>query len=411
MPLCVLLTLVRRLQDVWSYITGRPSRDREKLGPDPCVVIVKLSEMGSTVLAVPALQRLCRLHPGAKLYYVCFDENRAVLDILPGIRWEAVHTIRTGSLLAVLRDSWRVMLQLRKLKPDVAIDLEVFSRASAALIFASGATWRVGFHRFRAEGMNCGDLFTHRLSYNSHLHTTGAFLAMVEALAADAGDLPLLKQIVRTPEALAPFEPAESQRQSVLAKLRQRGCPVGESPPIVLLNANTSDLLPLRKWPTERFEELARRCLMLDEHIWVVLTGAAKEASAIEALRTRIGQARVISMAGQTTLSELLALYHLGRVLVTNDSGPVHFAALTPISVVALFGPETPNLYGPLGKRHTSITARLACSPCIHVYNARATACKNNLCMQAITVDEVFSAVRESLEAQGLGADAVADMR
>jgi len=373
----------------------------DPLPPEPCVVIVKLSEMGSTVIAAPALQRLLARHPGARLHYVCFEENRAVLDILPGIRWEAVHTIRTTSALTVVGDAWRVTRALRKLKPDVAIDFEVFSRASAALIFASGADRRVGFHRFRAEGMNCGDLFTHRLTYNSQLHTAGAFLALVEAIDADPADLPLLKLPIGVPEELPRFEPSQVERASVLASLREAGYQAGDSGMIVILNANTSDLLPLRKWPTDRFEELARRCLQLDERIWIVFTGSPAEAPVIEELVARIRDPRVINMAGRTTLRELLALYHLARVLVTNDSGPVHFGSLTPLRVIALFGPETPNLYRPLGERHTAISARLACSPCIQVFNARDTVCRDNRCMQAITVQEVFSALQQNLAAQG----------
>ncbi len=84
-------------------------------------------------------------------------------------------------------------------------------------------------------------------------------------------------------------------------------------------------------------------------------------------------------------------LYTLAEVLVTNDSGPAHFAALTPIDVVALFGPETPLLFAAPGPRSHPLWAGLACSPCVNAYNNRRTACRDNQCMKAHTVDAVFA--------------------
>lgn len=407
MPVCLLLTLVRRIGDRWRFVRGQPRRELAPLPASPCVVIVKLSEMGSTVLALDALKRLGQRYPGAKLHYACFEENRAVLDILPGIFWAGVHTIRTRSLFTVLCDGWRVARLLRKLRPDAAIDLEVFSRASSALVFASGAARRVGFHRFQAEGMNCGNLYTHRLSFNNHLHTAGAFLALVEALAADPDDLPMLKRPIEIPAELPKFQNSPAEHDRVRSALTEQGLPADGSAELIILNPNTSDLLPLRKWPTENFVKLARHCLNMDPRIWIVLTGTAQEATAIKAIASRIDRPRVISMAGRTTLRELLTLYQMARVLVTNDSGPVHFASLTSVRVIALFGPETPALYGPRAQRHTAITAGLACSPCIHPFNARRTVCTNNRCMQAITVEQVLTAVRTSFADQNATLQAI----
>jgi ADP-heptose:LPS heptosyltransferase len=105
-------------------------------------------------------------------------------------------------------------------------------------------------------------------------------------------------------------------------------------------------------------------------------------------------------MAGQTSMPELLTLYHAADVLVTNDSGPGHFSSLTPVHAIVLFGPETPRLFGPLSPTHTVIWKELACSPCVSVFNHRLSPCRNNVCMQAIGVDEVFDAVAAALSAR-----------
>jgi len=75
--------------------------------------------------------------------------------------------------------------------------------------------------------------------------------------------------------------------------------------------------------------------------------------------------------------------------MVTNDSGPGHFSSVTALHTVVLFGPETPALYGSLGKS-IPITANLACSPCVSAANHRKTPCQDNVCMKSISVTEVI---------------------
>jgi ADP-heptose:LPS heptosyltransferase len=161
-------------------------------------------------------------------------------------------------------------------------------------------------------------------------------------------------------------------------------------PQILLLNPNASDLLPLRKWPADRYVSLARRLLDAFPEIYIGLTGAPDEAGPIEAMVHEIGSPRCFSLAGKTTLRQLLVLYTLSELLITNDSGPAHFAAMTQVHTLTLFGPETPALFGARTPRAITIWQGLACSPCVNAYNNRQSSCTNNVCMQKITVDRVF---------------------
>jgi ADP-heptose:LPS heptosyltransferase len=104
-------------------------------------------------------------------------------------------------------------------------------------------------------------------------------------------------------------------------------------------------------------------------------------------------------VAGCTTLEELIALYWMADVLVTNDSGPGHFASITDVKTVVMFGPETPLLYGPLGGNATVIWKRLACSPCVSAFNHRNTPCTDNVCMKMITMHEVLGQIERILGA------------
>ena len=141
-------------------------------------------------------------------------------------------------------------------------------------------------------------------------------------------------------------------------------------------------------------------------NVQIAFTGAKNEAAKAQDLVKRVGASRCFSLAGETTLRQLLVLYSLADVLVTNDSGPAHFAALTPIHTVTLFGPETPLLFAALTPRNLPLWAGIACSPCVSALNNRQSACRDNVCMQRITPDQVFQAVCKSYLARESGKQA-----
>jgi len=179
---------------------------------------------------------------------------------------------------------------------------------------------------------------------------------------------------------------------------------------LVLLNANASDLVALRRWPEERYVELATRLLDTDPALCVAFTGSGDEAAHAEELAAAVKSDRCVSLGGRTTMRDLLVLYSLAEVVVTNDSGPAHYAALSPIDVVTLFGPETPRMYGSLSPRSHVEWAALPCSPCVNAFNDRTSPCKDNVCMQRITTDQVFRTVVGVLQARAGGRETVREI-
>jgi ADP-heptose:LPS heptosyltransferase len=381
-PLCASLTLVRRLTGD-RFVPERVEVPRK-------VLFVKLAEQGSTVLAYPAISRAIQLVGRENVFFLVFEENRFILDAMQLIPPENVITIRHKHPLELAWEALRALLRVRRKRLDSAVDLEFFARGSAVLTFLSGARQRVGFHTFFGDGPYRGDLMTHRLSYNPYLHTSQIFLLMVTALEQPVPRSGKLSVPVPQIEKWVPdFEPTAGEQDQVRSLLRHETGNNGE-PQIVLLNPNASDLLPLRKWPADRYVSLARRLLDAFPDIYIGLTGAPDEAGPIEAMVQEIGSPRCFSLAGKTTLRQLLVLYTLSELLITNDSGPAHFAAMTQVHTLTLFGPETPALFGARTPRAITIWQGLACSPCVNAYNNRQSSCTNNVCMQKITVDRVF---------------------
>ncbi|HSU68865.1 MAG TPA: glycosyltransferase family 9 protein [Tepidisphaeraceae bacterium] len=388
-PVCLLLTMLRRIANLFSPPPAAPRKPNK-------ILLVKMIEQGATVLAYRAIRRAVEMVGRENVYFWVFEENRFILDLLELVPRENVLTIRTKGKVRLFADLLRTTWQARKLGIDATVDMEFFSRASAILAFLTGAKTRVGLHRFTSDGPYRGDLLTHRVQYNPYQHTAAAYYLLVEALLADPRERPLMKVPNPQVDFNAPrFTPSQAETETVRATIdRVAGRPVDR--PIVLLNPNASDLLPLRRWPTERFIELGKRILDEYPHVTIAITGAPSEREAAEQIARQIS-AHAISLAGHTTLRELIVVYTLADVLVTNDSGPGHFSSLTDITSVVLFGPETPAVFGPLAPNANVLRADIACSPCVNPFNHRFSPCNNPICMGMITVDEVFDIVSARL--------------
>ena len=382
-PLCAILTLLRKI-----FESAGPQGPRQVQR----ILFVKFAEQGSTVLAYPAIRRAIEMVGRENVYFVVFEDNRFILDVMEIIPEENVITIPTNSPFGLALGALRAVLRIRKIRIDGVVDMEFLTRFSAMLTFTTGAKSRVGFHTFFGDGPYRGDLMTHRLLYNPHLHTSQMFEAMVEALTRDPAVLPTFDFTPSANQPLARFRPSPSEAAEITALLQRENPRIG-SAPLILLNPNASDLLPLRRWSPLRYVQLARRLLERYPELFIAFTGAPTEAAAINQLASDVASSRVISLAGKTTLRQVLVLYTRSEILVTNDSGPAHFASMTSIQVVTLFGPETPALFAARSPNVSVLWAGIACSPCVNAYNNRQSVCRNNLCMQAITVDDVFEEV------------------
>lgn len=387
-PVSAVLTASRKLGD---RVRHRPAASPRR------ILIIKLVEQGATVVAEPALRRAAELVGPENVFMAVFRKNRFILDVVDIIPAENIIPIRSSNLFGLAIDTFRALRRIRRESIDTAVDFEFFSRFSGAFAYLSGATRRVGFHSFAGEAGYRGDLMTHRVAYNITLHASQTYRVLIETANMDAGALPGMPFIAEKEPPATTFLPGDAETTDVQMLLRDI-FDTDTVPRIVLLNANSGDLLPLRRWSVDRYIALARRLLEHYPDAVVAFTGSPDEQQEADDLAARVGSPRCASLGGRTTLRQLLILYCLADVLVTNDSGPAHYASLTPIDVVTLFGPESPAIFGALTERNHVIWAGLACSPCVNAFNQRLTTCTNNLCMQRISTAEVFATVCRVLD-------------
>jgi ADP-heptose:LPS heptosyltransferase len=393
-PLCLLATLIIRLT---GLVTGQRFQRPRK------VLFIELSEMGSAILADPAMRKM-RQAGNTELYFLIFKSNAASLRLLNTIPEARVFTIRADGLLNLAVDSLRFLVWARRCMIDTVIDLELFSRYSALLAGLSGAANRIGFHAFYNEGLYRGDMLTRRVAYNPRLHIAKNFIALVNAALADRQELPFSKTLIDDSEiSLARAEVSENAIATIRDRIR------AEYPSydrmrhrIVLINPNASDLLPQRRWMPDYFVTVMRGLLADDDDLLVLITGAPAEREEAERLKQQVGHERCVNFAGRQQLEELPALYGIADAMLTNDSGPGHFSAVTGLRTFVIFGPETPHLYGSLGNS-TPIYAGLACSPCVSAANHRKTPCADNVCLQVIKPEVVLEQLRDAVRERRSG--------
>lgn len=389
-PVCALLSLVDRLRGK-ADVTTPPRR----------ILVILLSEMGSLVLAHPMFARLARQYPDADLHVLLFAKNREVLDLLGVIPEANVLTLDDGSFGSLAKDSLKAIRTLRALKIDAVIDCELFARISSIFAYLSGAPLRVGFHRHTQEGLYRGSFINRPVLYNPYRHLSRQFLTLVDAL--ESSTVPVAKCVPAPDFCLPPVLYFEPQALAQIAMQLQAFFPAIEAKKLVLIYPS-GGLLPIRAWPLENYFKLSKS--FLDEGYALGVIGLIGDKAVAQAIVDHCQSPDCVNLAGYTqSVRHLLALFHRAVLLVTNDGGPGQFAALTPLPTITFFGPETPQLYQPLGSNGYCFYLSLPCSPCLSAYNHRTSPCDgDNQCLKLITPEQVLAKAKEILA----GAQAVA---
>lgn len=384
----------RMMQKLYRLI-----RPKARTIPSPVrsVLMIELSEMGSMIQLTPLIAKTKAKYPDATIRFITFSSSAPILKVLGNIEPQNIWTLNTKSLPLFILDSLKLTCKLLFTRFDIVFDLELFSRISSLIAFCSGAHVKVGFSNFEAEGLYRGNFLTHPVNYNPHLTISQNFMSMLYALDESWDEIPHCKRPIPQGEVqLPPF----SLPAGVVDAFRERlmsGFPdLKRYTKLVIFNPNSSEALPLRRWPMENYLALAGK-LLTDPAVAILITGSPSEKADAAYLREHLPGKPLFDLSGFTSMQELIALYFIADLQVTNDSGPAQFAALAKLNTITFFGPETPDLYGALNPNGFNFFKRLHCSPCYSAYNNRTSTCTNNVCMQMITVEEVHAKALEML--------------
>ncbi|QEP42555.1 glycosyltransferase family 9 protein [Ectothiorhodospiraceae bacterium BW-2] len=183
--------------------------------------------------------------------------------------------------------------------------------------------------------------------------------------------------------------------QSARPSLRGAALPLQLPPAFVVLhpgNSHISSRQPnIRAWPEAHWQQLTQQ--LSAAGIATVITGTAAEAGVASA----IAAPDSLNLAGKTDIAALITLLQQAQLLVCSDSGPVHLAAAVGTKVLGLYGPTRPTQTAPYGppEQIKLLSHPLPCSPCYGTPLQKR--CRDNRCMQAMSADEVATAVKNWL--------------
>ncbi len=367
---------------------------RRRAAPPPeevrKILLLKMWGMGSIVLALPLLEKLRERHPDAKIHFVSLRENEAILKLLPGVDRSISIELGHGTLRFLLY-TLHAIWQIRRERYDLLLDLEFFTRFSAVFSYLARPARS---HGFSAKGNWRGKLHDVEVPFNAYNHVALNFLTLMSGDSMRSVDTDAFVRSRPLPR-LRPPDGAWERCQRRLAE----DPTWREGAPIVVVNPNSGDMALERRWPIERAAELLRHLAAQQRANLVLIGGDADREHVAQVLRESGVGASVVNFAGRSDIAELVALFANAAVVVTNDSGPMHIAAAAGASIVALFGPETPTLYGPLRsaaeQRHVVHYLGLACSPCMFVHDNKVLSCwfSQARCMSGIAASEVLASV------------------
>ncbi len=334
------------------------------------ILLISVNWLGDLLFLTPAIRAIRRAYPGS---FIAALSPRRGLDFLQGNpHLNTVIPMPEGRGISHLAGWLPLIGRLRAERFDAAF---LFHRSftRAAAVWAAGIPERIGTRTAKR-----GWLLTTAVEMPppDTLHKVEIMLRVAEAAGIrpdgrhyDAG--------IRTEDA-----------QAAEALARELG--LAPSDRVVALHAGANWLL--KRWPAHRFGQLADA---LSERYGakVLFIGGEGDRPLIARISGRM-RTRPLVAAGRTTFRQMGALLKRTKLLISNDSGPLHLGVAVGVPVVALFGPTDPKLTGPVnGAKATVLFGSIGCPvPC---YRLR---CPANLCMEQITVEQVLEAAAKFLD-------------
>lgn len=333
----------------------------QRLSAKPRIVLLKTNAIGDAILLSAVIQELRGKYPGAQITVVCGKTNQNSVELLDGV--DEIFCFAMGSPL-------KSLLAVRALgKFDVLFDFGPWMRINALIAACMKVNFKVGFKR---RGM-----------YRHY-----AYDAVVEH-RDDLHELENYRNILRcagvSPRGFMPRIMPEIESDS-------------EDGDIVVFHPFPGGSMQIqRKWPLEKWCELGK-IISKKRGNKICISGGREDVSEAlqlcEALQKR--GVSVDCLAGKANLKDMVRILANSCLLVSVNTGIMHLGAATGTPIVALHGATDPKRWGPLSNRAIVVQSGEPCQPCISL--GFESTCTDPVCMEHITVEQVWKAVRVLLE-------------
>ncbi|UCB52003.1 MAG: lipopolysaccharide heptosyltransferase II [Candidatus Zixiibacteriota bacterium] len=326
------------------------------------ILIIQTAFIGDVILCTPLIKGLRKTFPDAFISFLLIPETENVLKNNPHLNEMLVYDKRKkrglGSFL-------QIVTRVKQGKFDLAV-IPHRSLRSSLLAYLSDIPERIGFDR--AVGSS---LFTRKVVYKANVHEVGRNLSLLSDFTPHLTDT--------SPE-LFPSPEDFSHARKLLS---DAGIAEGDE----IVGVAPGSIWATKRWLPERFAEVAD-LLLKQAGTKIVLLGSEDDRPLCEKIAESMTETPAI-VAGKTSVLQSAAIMSLCRVILSNDSAPVHIASAMRIPVVAIFGSTIPEFgFAPYGVDHVIIQRELDCRPC-GIHGKRECPERHFRCMQDISAKEV----------------------
>lgn len=347
------------------------------------VVIAKYLGLGSIVRSQVIIEDIKTVFPNAKIYYLTSKKNKAIFDIIRNV--DKVFTIDDAGIISMAFSTFNLIKNLLKIKVDIFMDLEVYSRYSTCISIMSCARNRYGFFRHDIH-WHIG-VYTHMLYFNNQKNISEIYLQLSKYLTRSDNNY----------KSLPSFNFREDNKKEIedyfLKNLKRK-----EKDLYIGINANASELALERRYPPAYFTELIENLLNI-KNVYIFLIGSPSERQYLEKeIYNKLNaknRDKVFLTAGLFSLNGSIYLLSKFDLFITTDSGPLHFAYAQNINIISVWGPCSHFHYGIKNyKNDIAINTNAYCSPCIHL-TIRPPCRGHNICLQKIYPKIIYDKVIE----------------
>ena len=355
------------------------------------ILLIQLSAIGDTILAVPTIRAIRSRFPNAHVAMIASSINLQYLEGCPYVDQQI--PCRLEEVMKSPQKLIAFITALRHHKFDCVIDFEHWTRFSTLIAYGSGASRRIGF---RSAGQHRHYPFTDVVEHVSGTHEVVNFLKIARLLGCPIRETDLEVWLKREDWDWAKefFDMMGIERDMPIIAIHPDAGRRGE---------------PRRRFPHDRFVAVAD-ALVDQYNAQIILTGDPSEVELSQHIAAQTRSSCTVA-AGRTQINQLAALFANADLVICGNCGPMHLAAAAGTPVVALHGPTNPSQWAPWGSGHTIVHVDVPCSPCLNLgfeYGCSALSDGTSPCMHTIQVDEVLKACERYLsngrgKREGLG--------
>lgn len=333
------------------------------------ILVVNVNWLGDVIFSSPVFRALRTAQPDAHIACLAVPRVVDILRCIPEID-EVIPYDESGSDKGV----GAKLRLVRRIKKQQFASAYFLSRSlsRAVLIRLAGIPQRFGY-----ENKGRARLLTGVTPPpEEQLHRSDYYLRVIESAGIPVAD--------RTTRLEPPAEATATARRLC----DELGLAAGGSRIVINPGGNWD----LKRWPRESFARLIDKLNELPDTRIIVTGAPADEELTADILNKTRHPAAVTNLTGRLSLTELIAFLRQADIFVSADSGPLHIASSVGTTAIGIFGPTRPEWTGPRGEAPAHILQRdVGCNrePCYYLE------CPDNFCMQAVTVDDVFSRIRQ----------------